>query len=515
MKALLRKHAMLWLVTILMAVSLWYVPPAQGFAAGGPAGYAEEWSREFGSPDNYNEPSQVLSLPGQGYIAVGTTTPRDEISSQAKIVAIKTDSSGNTEWEREYLDKTSPTERYTVQSMIQTRDGGFLIGGGMLDWSDGKPFYRAYLLKLSADGDPEWSGSYGEYRGYAPIQRVKETRNGGFIAVSWTSNVSGTQPAYILRVDAEGNPLWDHYYRGYQEQVLLDVVETQDEGFLAAGYAVKENSVSWLPLLVKYGPTGEISWSKTLPYEAGWGYVRQLMHAPGGDGYLMLDGSGLWKLTEDGEAVWRKGLVDAEFPELLSYMKPAPDGSGGYLISGRSDQRHLTLKIDEEGTILWSLLQNLAPRFYDAARTDIPQDGGLVWITSTFGSERLKLVKYKAVDEIPGESRFYLDSDDYSLSVDTQLDIVALFQGPDGGVKSVTEAAYFTIEDPSIASIDGSGNLTGLSPGLTRVIAEYAGFTDSATVLVVRPYVPPANRIEDIPADPSDTPSSHPNPAGP
>lgn len=156
-----------------------------------------------------------------------------------------------------------------------------------------------------------------------------------------------------------------------------------------------------------------------------------------------------------------------------------------------------------------------APLRRQTARTDVPQNGGLVWIISTSGSKTAKAGQIQDDRRDSGESRFYLDSDDSPLSVDTQLDIVALFQAPVGGVKSVTEAAYFTTEDPSIASIDASANLTGLSPGLTRVIAEYTGSTDSVTVLVVRPYVPPANRMEDISADPFDTRSSYPSPAGP
>ncbi|GIP58496.1 hypothetical protein MKX50_02590 [Paenibacillus sp. FSL W8-0186] len=90
--------------------------------------------------------------------------------------------------------------------------------------------------------------------------------------------------------------------------------------------------------------------------------------------------------------------------------------------------------------------------------------------------------------EQPGPGYFFLDSDEYSLSIGTELDVAAYFTDESGLTSLVTKETVFTVDDPNIVSLDEAGNIRGISPGITYITAAYNGLTYRASVWVVRPY---------------------------
>lgn len=495
MRVKMNKSLCMSLMVIVMVLVTGLNPIGSVYASNKTPVLTEELVKHYGSPENYHDPLLIIQTSDQGYFFV------DKIAHKVKydttLVYTKTDSNGNIEWETEYFDDKYVTEHYRVSTAQETSDGGFIIGGYMLEEGN---VARAYLLKLSSTGQPEWSKIYG-YRN-DPISSVKETRDGGFIAASWSGNRSDTAPSYIVKVDRNGNEIWDHYFSYYAEQTFQDVIEMDDGGFLAAGYArLSENSNTRKLLLVKYSASGKVSWHKALnhPFTQGdepWGYAAQLERKSSGDGYYLLDSKGIWELDSEGKTQSYKVIAhqlnsNKDWIYLNEFIQ-VPDG---FLFKGKHSEFAVTIKTNHSFDAEWSYRFPITFEGYFGAPSQFTPDGGQIWLLNSEDVVKLQKIKIEVDDDDPNEvdGAFFLDSEDYSLSINTMLDIQALFKKPDGSVATVTDATYFTIDNPNIASIDSSGNITGLSPGLTHITAEYQGHRATATLLVVRPYVPNRN----------------------
>ncbi|WP_433943166.1 hypothetical protein [Paenibacillus sp. SN-8-1] len=496
----LRKYGKMF-AAVCIGLSLWSGQAHSSYAATSTEVLEKEWTQFYGNSANYNEPSSVAPTADGGSVILGETTPRDGYIT--KVYVIKTDKNGQVEWQNEYFEDQYDTEAVHGYNIRQVKDGGYLVGGAVKDDSGGKFVYRAYLLKLSASGQREWGQMYGNY-GDNPVNEVRETSDGGYIVTTSTYNVSDTARAYIVKVGANGVKEWEHYFRNNElveysdDQSYSDVIESEDGGYWAIGRTQVYGARQSYPLLVKYDAAGQVKF-KRIKETLDWGRLtyNEIEKAPEHDGYVLLNTEGLWKINEQGQTVWSKKLADTT-PELanVNFYDLEPS-SRGFLISGinKVTGNHVTLNVDSKGAILDVLSQEI-PGYSSlnaARRAPIP-GGGLLLLSKTDNAAQLALTKFKSVspNEGPGgsEESYYLDSEEYSITVNTTFDIVALLRKTDGTTLPVTTDTRFTIEHPDIASIDDQGNITGLAPGLTKITAEYQGHKAEATVLVVRPYQP-------------------------
>lgn len=498
MRMRFRKPVLMWIVAVVMVTVSFGSPAGIGYAEEQSPVLTEEWVEDYGSSDYFNVGKKVKGTSDSGFVILGQVGGWSPYIN--KLVVIKTDSNGNLEWQEEYFDDSYMTKYYSASDIQETDDGGFIIGGTMFDNNTGTSgsLSRPYLLKLTASGQIEWSKSYGQQKVNNQINSVKETKDGGYIAVANFSY----GPNYIMKVDKDGNIVWDHYFNKYATRSLREVTEMEDGGFLVAGIAqISPSDDNNQPVLVKYDSAGNVSWHQSLshPNVDQWEGIMQLEADVNGDGYLMLDAAGLWKLDRDGKPEWYKVLIGDENRNIISrsinHFKQVTDG---LMFTGRefdySDNMnksfHLTIKTDHSGNIQWSNKKSVVNSNYLPVSNYITADGGQIWLTFYKAWDLFQIRKFNLnTDDDTTNGTLYLDSEDYSLSINTTLDIQASFHTPDGSRATVTEATYFTIDNPSIATIDASGNITGLSPGLTQITAEYQGHRATATLLVVRPYV--------------------------
>jgi hypothetical protein len=183
------------------------------------------WNKSYGGGNNVN--SMIQTTDG-GYALVGNTD-FDQFYTTDFWFA-KTDASGNMEWNRTYGDKGIAD---WANSVIQTFDGGFALigvttlGGGMTQWR---------LIKTDAEGKLEWSKGYGSIdkdEGHGVIQ----TSDGGYILGGWMwSRSNGGGPIFaLLKTNSVGNQQWNKTYDG---GTAWSLVQTRDGGYALAG-AVK------------------------------------------------------------------------------------------------------------------------------------------------------------------------------------------------------------------------------------------------------------------------------------
>ena len=212
---------------------------------------------------------------------------------------LKLDSSGNIVWQKTYGGAQPEFDTYVVQ----TTDGGYFVGGysdsdvsgEKTDPTNGQRDYWA--LKLDNTGAIVWQNSIGGSLVDRP-QAAFQTNDDGFIMGGFsnspasgdkTENTRGGNDYWIVKLDVSGNVQWDKTYGGNDSDVLRDMIQTADGGFLAGGYSKSnisgdktENSQGdYDQWILKLDGSGNIVWQNTIG-GSGIDYPRDVLQLANG-----------------------------------------------------------------------------------------------------------------------------------------------------------------------------------------------------------------------------------------
>ncbi|MBN1155018.1 hypothetical protein JXB12_08900, partial [candidate division KSB1 bacterium] len=243
---------------------------------------------------------------------------------------------------------------YSIQ---QTIDGGYILAGGTDSYGFGDR--DAWLLKINAIGEEQWSYSYGgNYFDEAAV--VHQTTDGGFILGGYSQSYQNNNEFWILKTNEYGTELWHKSYGGLGAY-CYSIRETTDGGYISIGHAVQEStgpaSDIWF---VKVNSDGERVWDKFFGGTNGdAGYaVEQTLDG----GYICTGGMYrsdmdlfLIKTDENGIEQWSK-IFDYSNSDKGYSVQQNPDG--GYIIVGSAkrsltDDDVLLLKTDLNGDEQW------------------------------------------------------------------------------------------------------------------------------------------------------------------
>jgi hypothetical protein len=179
-----------------------------------------QWQREFSpsGPTTNVLLNAVRQTSDGGYITAGQFTTSATSSSVGNVLAIKLDSSGHVQWENGYANvgtNGTPVDRETVNAVLQTSDGGYLVGGDWNQTNVSPAPHGGLLLKLDSSGGVQ---SQHAYTGRAPngdvvgseINSASPLSSGGFLLGGAADLVlldgSGVQLVpYIAEVDSSFN----------------------------------------------------------------------------------------------------------------------------------------------------------------------------------------------------------------------------------------------------------------------------------------------------------------------
>jgi hypothetical protein len=151
--------------------------------------------------------------------------------------------------------------------LTPTRDGGFLLGGGSVSGVSGNkttPSFNsddAWIVRLDSNGNKLWDRTYGGIAEDAVIA-VEEVPN-GFVLGCFSQSFEaapfdgdfGNGDYWIVRIDPDGNKVWDLPLGGSEREELASLVITGDGSVIAGG--------------TSYSPTDHY---KTSPYYGGYDY---------------------------------------------------------------------------------------------------------------------------------------------------------------------------------------------------------------------------------------------------
>lgn len=205
-----------------------------------------------------------------------------------------------------------------ARSFEKTTDGGYLVFGNTYSCCSGN--YDIFLLKLDVAGNYQWSKTIGDLFWDVVYDSIR-TDDGGYLLAGYTSSYGAVNgDAFIVKLDANGNVSWAKRIGGSDQEYINVIIKTSDEGYLAVGYV---SSGSGDILLIKLTANGDVGWvreiggssSSDIPYA-----VKEISDGSYLIGGSTTNGQFLLKLDGNGSILWSKIISDLSSNGLINYI---------------------------------------------------------------------------------------------------------------------------------------------------------------------------------------------------
>lgn len=214
---------------------------------------SEKWRKYYGKSD-FDWANTLIETREGNYVLAGYS--KDEVTGANNAWILQLDTHGSLMWEKSYGGEKADE----IKSIVQTRDGGFALGGFSHSFGKGKS--DVWLLRLDPKGDVLWKKTYGG-PGVERANSIIETFDGGYILAGFTTSFgNGKADMIMMRTDANGKSLWRKNYGGQGNDVAEVVRETPDGEYLLAGWTASEGQGSLDAKLMRIDGKGKVIWEK-------------------------------------------------------------------------------------------------------------------------------------------------------------------------------------------------------------------------------------------------------------
>ncbi len=259
---------------------------------------------------------------------------------------------------------------------------GYLVAGTTSSFGDGS--LDGYLLRLELNGDLIWQKVYGSGSNDV-FTAVAEAESDGFLAVGFTTGgFMGTQDIMITRVDAFGSVLWSKTAGGGADDYARAVIRIAD-GYIISGGQSSLSAGTVDGFVMRIDNDGNVVWSKS--YGSA---VANIIYAEYEENGVLYAGSSadaagaLLRLSTTDGSVLSGSLADGNATESLYYVRPTADGNllqsdHSWSPSGGVQIRQWVRKTDRVGNVLWSKTYS-APGADLRGRAEPCSDGGSILV---------------------------------------------------------------------------------------------------------------------------------------
>ncbi|WP_158267494.1 T9SS type A sorting domain-containing protein [Adhaeribacter arboris] len=253
----------------------------------------KQWDKTLGG-SGLDELEKVIQLSSGEYVLAGySNSPVSGEKSQdtqggSDYWLVKVSAKGTKIWDKRF----GGTLDEVLGSFTQTQDGGFLLGGTSYsgrnrdksEMSRGKSDY--WIVRTDKDGNKLWDKTFGG-SGEDYLRSLGRSNGGNFfLAGTSSSPKSGeksqagyldevgyaTSDYWLIKIDAQGNKVWDKTFGSKQGAGLQASTRTNDGGYVLAGISSsdkggdktengKGNRDYWV---VKLDANGIVQWDKTI-----------------------------------------------------------------------------------------------------------------------------------------------------------------------------------------------------------------------------------------------------------
>ncbi len=334
------------------------------------------YTRTFGGTSS-DTGGSIRSTADGGYVLTGMTTSYGE--GKGDLWLMKVNSQGMAAWNKTFGGTSFDIGR----SVIQARDGGYLVGGATKSYGAGN--LDAWLIKVDSSGSMLWNRTFGE-KGPEECTALLESEDGSVLLAGYTGSHSQEDNDVILiKTSSNGTELWNRTF-SHGNDHCWSVSSTDDGGYILAGStdsydsnangpdadgnetdplggSIESNQDVWV---IKTDSKGNLMWDRVLSRpETDDG--RSITQASDG-GYILtgyanarlFDDSPrsevlLAKLYSNGTLAWIKTFGGAGRDEGYSVLETSDRGYviAGYTTSSDPSGDALLAKTDSSGTVKW------------------------------------------------------------------------------------------------------------------------------------------------------------------
>ncbi|MFT7251770.1 MAG: hypothetical protein ACI9FW_001514 [Flavobacterium sp.] len=324
------------------------------------------WSKSVGGSD-FEEIKSVTATQDGGFVVVGNTKSSDGDITDKRygledIWLSKYDAEGNLLWSKTYGGSQDDLGYSVIENADRT-----LVVAGYSKSSDGEVqsnqgMHDFFIFKTDYQGNLIWAKSHG-FMSHDHAHKIINTSDGGYFVVGYVDYAGigrsskgvlhGVGEFYGLKLDANGNKLWDKYFGGTQNDRVFDVVEANDGGFVMVGYSessnfdVNDNHGSYDYWVVKINAIGDLIWKKSYggsELDQAYGIVKNLnntylitgtSNSMDGDISLNKGANDVWviNIDDNGALLWEKSFGGSGFDTSNSIRMIS---NGNFLISGHT-----------------------------------------------------------------------------------------------------------------------------------------------------------------------------------
>jgi len=372
-----------------------------------------KWQASFGGT-GADSPSIIQPTHDGGWIIGGKTysaaggNKSSPAFGQGDVWLIKLDASGVKLWDATFGgtgqdDFGSSQPNVNLRALLPTDDGGFVFGNTSFSGASGNKtsvnhgISDYWVVRMDSNANKVWDRSYGGTSS-EELQTVLPVAGGFLIAGTSYSSRGGNKACtnaglgdyWILRVDADGEILWQQSIGGPGNDVLKAAVTTAGDGLLLAGsYG-----------LVQLDATGQQLWH--VPLEGGLDLTGVIALQPCVNGGFFVGYSrahspttnrhdtdySVMRVDAGGHLIWT-GEFGGNNEDTLTSLVPQPDGGallGGFSYSGIGGTKTGTnfgwndywlVRVDGTGNQLWD--RSFGGSNYDKLYYLVPTaDGGVI-----------------------------------------------------------------------------------------------------------------------------------------
>ena len=296
------------------------------------------WTFTYGGPFLEGGNSVIQTADG-GYLVAGHTQDFGAVDCDAFFM--KLDKAGHHQWFRVYGGDADDIS----EQVIQLADGGYVFAG--ITASYGNPpndstSRHVYFIRTNSVGDTTWTRYYAGGAQEEAFSIVAMPL-GGFLAAGWsTSYGKGEYDGYLFRLKDNGDTLWTRLYQQNGNSRYYKIIPTTDNGYILAGLTTADNASKSKGLIIKLDANGNQLWERKYGDGVHAVLFRDVAQLPDGD--LMFTGQSfsvdttgnVYVLTTDANGVM---ITDELCGGIYSYATGiALQGNNSYLVAGTTAQ---------------------------------------------------------------------------------------------------------------------------------------------------------------------------------
>lgn len=225
---------------------------------------------------------------------------------------LKANANGTKQWDKRFGGGSLEL----LGGVVQTSDNGYILAGASFSGVSGDKTQASqgswdyWVVRIDSLGNKIWDKRYGGTDDDFATSIVINQQNGGILIGGYSQSLAGGDKTqfcqgqwdyWVVRIDLNGNLLWDRTLGGNYTDWLFDMTSTSDGGYVLGGQSFSENT----------GDKSEPNHDPTPSSSDRW----------------------IVKIDDSGNKIWDRTIGGTETEDLRRIDESI---DGGFLLSGES-----------------------------------------------------------------------------------------------------------------------------------------------------------------------------------